>query len=219
MTVLESVRSLIAETAAAEAATTSAARADYLEILSRDADPRPGDAKKLQAVMQALGKSVDDLQGDLAAVEQSHRLEKAAEVPPELAAEIATASDASSLYSEETVRIVAARKIEQADLDGHLQLLRGKLETCRDSKSKQIRLRRQHHFLFGCEGPPDLAAVGNPAILQPVRPGEAPPAAAVPSKAAAVPVVIPKMLQSSGRLLPPADAGVVEAFKNRVGVE
>jgi hypothetical protein len=219
MSLIEQTNSLIRAVREEAMLAEAKARQSYLELLARNNDPLPGDAKKLQAVMQALGKPYGDLQGDLAAVEQSHRLEKAAEVPPELAAEIATASDASSLYSAETESIVAARKIEQADLDGHLQLLRGKLETCRDSKSKQIRLRRQHHLLFGCEGPPDLAAVGNPAILQPVRPGEAPPAAAVPSKAAAVPVVIPKMLQSSGRLLPPADPGVVEAFKNRVGVE
>ena len=219
MSLIEQTNSLIRAVREEAMLAEAKARQSYLELLARNNDPLPGDAKKLQAVMQALGKSVDDLQGDLAAVEQSQRLERLAVVPATLEAEIATASDASSLYSAETENIVAARKIEQADLDGQLQSLRGKLEVCRTSKSQQIRLRRQHHLLFGCEGPPDLAAVGKPSILQPDRSGPAPPAAALPSKASEVPVVIPKMLQSSGRLLPPADPGVVAAFRERVGVD
>ena len=82
MSVLEQTKSLIAEMQESEQQAQSTARADYLEILSRDADPRPGDAKRLKLILTVLGKSVDDLTADLQIVQQARRLETLSVVDP-----------------------------------------------------------------------------------------------------------------------------------------
>jgi len=217
VSVLEQTKSLIAEMQESEQQAQSTARADYLEILSRDADPRPGDAKRLKLILTVLGKSVDDLTADLQIVQQARRLETLSVVDPELAAEINAASQATVDYADATDAVMRGRREEQDKLDQHLAVLRGRNERARDAASKLTALKRTSWQLFGLPAPVQPAP--RPAGMFYAK-DQTTAAQPSPTGADRLPSVIPHVLPpSSGRLLPPADPGVVEAFKNRVGAD
>jgi hypothetical protein len=127
----------------------------YRETLQRDADPKPGDAKKLREAMATLGYGPDRLAADLATLRQAVSLEReAAGFTPELDEQHNAAWALLTSHNAESERIAAEREAERVHLNVEADRLSNRRDAARNAASKLTELKAANAALFGLQPQP-----------------------------------------------------------------
>ena len=122
----------------------------YRETLQRDADPKPGDAKRLQAAMATLGYGPDRLAADLAVLRRAESLTAdAAANTSELIEQLDQAWAALTAHIAGSERIAADRETERVKLHIAADRLTNRQTVARDAAGKLKTLQGEHRDLFG----------------------------------------------------------------------
>jgi hypothetical protein len=146
--------------------TRAKAEADYREILARNSNPMPGDAKRLREAMAIRNTGPDQLASDLDVLDRERRLgEEAAGWTAELDEQHSAAWAALTQHNEETERIAADREMERRRLAVEADRLDKRKSQAEDAGRKLASLRQSHRELFGLPEPepagePDLSSHG-----------------------------------------------------------
>ena len=147
----------------------------YCEVLQRDADPQPGDAKRLREAMATLGYGADRLTADLDVLRQAATLERETSAwTQELSDQADAAAEEATAYRNRTEIIVREREQEQRELDGRVRTLSDRQSQAREAGRKLVVLRQTHRELFGLPEPeptaePDLASHSFPVLPLPAE--------------------------------------------------
>ncbi len=147
----------------------------YREILQRDADPRPNDAKRLREAMAVLGYAPSRLENDLRVLQRAAVLDReAADADSrELTSMTDSVGAAIRQYRAETDALVRKRESEQSMLDSSLRTLVDRLAGAREAKRKLVGLRQANRDLFrpARAGTAAGDGLGEPRIRRPAPAG------------------------------------------------
>ena len=148
--------SLIEEVQKATADAATKAREQYHEILRRSSKPHKGDVGALRGVMTQLGIDAGRLSKDVAILQEADKLKATAAIATkELDAQVEAAHDRFAPRPDETERIIAKRKAEDAELFAKFITLQTRQQAAIAAGQQLIGLQRRNWQLFGL-APPEV---------------------------------------------------------------